>query len=117
MKTLWEGEPTRITVNPASMVLTAWNKDRIEELRKKYWKIEGGAFTAKEWDSCRIVEIREFTGEVEVLTKDGKRLAVFSGSDEYGGHVNNVWKITQRLYKEGLPDLVFGLWTTSVIEE
>ena len=115
-ETLWEGEPTEFSVDPASMTLTAWNRERLKELRERHMKEEGYGFSDEEWASCKIAEIEKFMGNVEILTEDGKELAFFSGSDEYGGHVNGVWKITTRLQKEGYPDKIWQLWTKDMSE-
>jgi len=115
---LWEGEPVTIVVNPADMTLSADDIEKVQRIREDYKnvKIMAASHIQKEWrrrwKEAKIVYIQMFTGSVEILTKDGATLGSFSGSDEYSGHVNNVWKITVRPQKEGYPEEVWQLWTS-----
>lgn len=117
-KTLWEGEPVTITVNPAGMTLFAYDDEKVRRIKEDYKgvKILSATHIKKEWErrwkGAMIVDIEGFDGSVEILTNDGAMLGHFSGSDEYSGYVNNVWKITVKALKEGYPDKVWQLWTS-----
>lgn len=117
-KTLWEGDPVTIIVDPAGMTLTADDVEKVQKIREDYKgvKIMSASHIQKEWrrrwKEAKIVYIQMFTGSVEILTKDGATLGSFSGSDEYGGHVNNVWKVTVRPQREDHPEKVWQLWTS-----
>ena len=117
-KTLWEGPPVTVEVDPADMILRSLDRKKMQKIADDYKgvKILANDHIHKEWKrrfkEAMILEIKEFNGDVEILTKEGKKLAFFSGSDEYSGHVNNVWKITARPQKEGYPDKIWSLWTT-----
>jgi hypothetical protein len=117
-KVLWEGEPVTITVDPAGMTLSAYDDEKIQKIREDYKgvKILSASHIKREWDrrwkEAKIANIEGFDGGVEILTSNGAILGSFSGSDEYGGQVNNVWKITTRPQKEGYPGKIWQLWTS-----
>jgi len=55
-----------------------------------------------------------FHGCVEILSLLGNEIASFSGSDEYSGHVELVWKITRKRHHRYPDDLGLSdiqLWT------
>jgi len=58
--------------------------------------------------------LAEFRGGVEILSLFGNEIAFFSGSDEYSGHVELVWKITRKRHHRYPNDLGLAnvqLWT------
>ena len=111
---LWEGEPVTITVDPAGMTLSAHDDEKVQKIRDDYKgvKILAASHIRKEWErrwkDAKIVDIEGFEGSVEILTSDGAVLGYFSGSDEYSGQVNNVWKITRMKSSEKM----WQLWTS-----
>lgn len=121
-KILWEGEPVTITVDPASMKLTAYDDEKVQKIREDYRgvKILAANHIEKEWErrwkDAKIVDIEGFSGRVEILTSDGATLGSFSGSDEYGGEVHNVWKITLDTQKDSYSK-VWQLWTSYNLSE
>lgn len=106
-----------ISVDPAGMKLTAYDDEKVRRISEDYKGVKLVAdHTRKEWrrrwKNALIVDVEDFRGSVEILTHDGTILGSFSGSDEYGGQVHNVWKITTRLQKKGYPETVWQLWTS-----
>ena len=122
MTVLWEGKPVAITVDPAGMTLFAYDDEKVRKIRKEYKgvKILSASHIKKEWErrwkEAKIVDIEGFDGSVEILTSDGAILGFFSGSDEYSGHISNVWKITTRPQKKGYPGKIWQLWTSYLKE-
>jgi len=114
MKTLWEGEPLTVIVSPADGELKALDEEKVERIRSDYRgvKIIGNTAIHKEykrrWEDAKKIAIKDFEGDVEILSREGVKIAFFSGSDEYAGDVWEVWKITKR---EGR-NKAFQLWTT-----
>lgn len=115
---LWEGEPVTVVVDPAGMTLFAHDDEKVRKIREDYKGVKILSATRikleweRRWKDAKIVEVKDFRGSVEILTHDGTILGSFSGSDEYGGQVHNVWKITTRLQKKGYPETVWQLWTS-----
>lgn len=107
-----------ITVDPAGMELTAYDDEKVRKIKEDYKGVKVLAAAShiqnewkRRWKDARIVDIKDFRGVVEILTSDGAMLGYFSGSDEYGGEVNNVWKIT--LTRKGrYPEKIWQLWTS-----
>ena len=114
MKTLWEGEPLTVIVSPAEGELRAYDEEEVERLRSDYHgvKILSNTHIHKEWKrrwkNAKKVSVEDFEGDVEILSKNGTKIAFFSGSDEYSGDVHNVVKITEHVRKG---DKIHQLWT------
>ena len=115
---LWEDRehPVEITVDPADMTLTAWDEAKIKQMREDYRNVKVYAvdYLSREyqrrWKEAKIVEISDFTGSLDIVNKDEVLIAHFSGSDEYGGFVRNVWRITEK--KDLEEDKTFQLWVS-----
>jgi hypothetical protein len=117
--TLWEGDPVTITVDPASMVLSAYDDEKVRKIREDYKDVKVFSAThihkewKRRWAEAKLVEVEDFDGRVEILTNDGTILGRFSGSDEYSGQVNNVWKITLKTtHKRQYSERTWQLWTS-----
>uniref|UniRef100_A0A6M3LWA5 Uncharacterized protein n=1 Tax=viral metagenome TaxID=1070528 RepID=A0A6M3LWA5_9ZZZZ len=115
MTELWQGQPLTITVDPAGMTLHSYDEEKVRKIKDDYKdvKILSATHLKKEWErrwkDAKIVEIEGFDGSVEILEWGGDVLASFSGSDEYSGHVNAVWKITVKTHKG---EKTWQLWTS-----
>lgn len=120
MTELWQGQPLSITVDPAGMTLHSYDEEKVRKIKEDYKdiKILSAKHITKEWDrrwkEARVVDIQGFTGSVDILTWGGDVIASFSGSDEYSGHVNDVWKITVKtqMDRRTILDKTWQLWTS-----
>jgi len=91
-------EHVRVSVNPGDMTLVAWDREMRASFREEHRKSGGQKYLSKEEvEACKIFEIEHFQGSFEVLGISGEVIACLSGSDEYGGGVNGVHRVTSTM--------------------
>ena len=80
-ETLWEGEPTTVSVRPWDS-LVAFDADKLRQLKEDYMKPNGKRIKIispevteeynRRYEETKIVNIKDFENSIEILTKNGR---------------------------------------------